>query len=154
LLDQTIDVLGVDMGMTANDAMGLACLEDGVHRLDDNWMIILPWKSEILGKVAFADDDQRHSRDLLENTRQVFQRLYALAHHADEDFSFRIDWPHIGARVIFLLGQPPVARRSGGRVAALACRLEYRAERGRGYRHAVTALRASSTVLTCGHTMP
>src|SRR5258708_1702828 len=121
-VNQTIDVLNADMGVTANDAIGVASLKDDIHRPDDNRMVILPGIPEILRKVAFAGDDQPHSRNFLENTRKVFHRLNALTHHADVNFPFRIDRPHIGARVIFRLGQPPIARGDAWTVAALAVR--------------------------------
>src|SRR5258708_12530087 len=119
---QTSDVLKDEMGVTANDAIGVASLKDDIHRPDDNRMVILPGIPEILRKVAFADDDQPHSGNFLENTRKVFHRLNALTHHADENFPFRIDKPPIGPRVLFRLGQPPIARGDAWTVAALAVR--------------------------------
>src|SRR5205085_11228910 len=47
-----------------------------------------------------------------------------LAHDGDQYFTRGIEWPHIGAGVIFLLRQPPIARRRRGRIAALTSRLE------------------------------
>jgi hypothetical protein len=55
---------------------------------------------------------------------RFFDGAHLLAHDRDEDLALRVERPDIGTGIIFLLGQTPIARRGGRRVAALTWRLE------------------------------
>src|SRR4029077_217409 len=61
---------------------------------------------------------------LLEHSRQIFDRAHLLAHDCDHNLALRVERPHIGAGIIFLLGQSPIARRRGRRIPALTGRCE------------------------------
>src|SRR5215470_14006648 len=87
-------------------------------------MVVLPWNPEILGQIAFADDYYPYSRNLFQHLRQIVDRAHLLAHDRHQYLALRVERPDIGAPVIFLLRQTPVARRSGRCIATLARRLE------------------------------
>ena len=79
--------------------------------------------AEFLRKIAFADQDRA---DALHLRQDVVERLDAgdIFHlQDDENFALRIERPHVGAVVVFLLRQTPVAHRAVRAVAAQTGRM-------------------------------
>jgi len=108
------------MRVAARDVVRLADRQDLVDRPGHGRMLVLARKPEILRQITFADDDDADAGHLFEHFRQVADRPHLLAHDRDQHLALRVQRPDIGALVIFLLRQPPIARRGGGSVAALA----------------------------------
>src|SRR6516225_5594704 len=89
-------------------------------------MIILPRIAEILRQIALTNYYHTDTGHLFEHVRQVFDRPHLLAHDRDQNLALWVERPNIGARIIFLLSQPPIARRRGRRIAALTRRFKIR----------------------------
>ena len=104
--------------------MLLADRQDLVDGRSHRRVVVLPGIAEILRQVALTDDYHADTGYLLEHLRQVFDRPCFLAHDRDQNLALRVERPNIGARIIFRLGQPPIARRRGWRITALARGLE------------------------------
>src|SRR5262252_8661501 len=125
-LQQRLDILAVDMRVSAGDIVLLADRQYLVHRRGHRGMLVLPRNTEVLREVALADYHDADPRDFLQHLRQVFDRAHLLAHDRDQDLALRVERPDIGTGVVFLLGQSPITRRGGRGVAALPRRLEIR----------------------------
>lgn len=109
---------------SAANVVTLADPEDVVNSRDSRGMLVLAGKAGILREVALADQDGADGRHLFRDRRQVFDRSRVLAHDDEEDFALGIEWPNIGAAVLFLGRQSPVARGHRWCVAALSPGLE------------------------------
>src|SRR5262245_47966105 len=127
--DQALDVRPVRMGMAARDVVVLADLENAVDGLGHHRVLVLARVAELLAQVALADQHHADALHLLENARQVLDRLGVLALDDCENFALRRQGPHVGPRVVLLLRQAPVAGRARGRVAANTGRI---VDRGAG----------------------
>ena len=81
------------------------------HRVEHDLVFSLARITELLTEVAFADQHGADAGDVFEHVRQIFNphRVLDLQHH--ENFAVRRQRPDIGALVIFLLGDTPIARR-------------------------------------------
>src|SRR6516165_2363411 len=123
-LQQRLYILAVDVRVPAGDIVLFADCQHFVHRRHHGVMVILPRNPEVLRQIAFADDYHTDPRNLFQHLRQIVDRAHLLTHDRDQYLALRVERPDIGAPVIFLLRQTPVARRSGRRIAALARRLE------------------------------
>src|SRR5712671_381677 len=86
-------------------------------------MLVLPRVAHILRQVALADQHDADPGYLLQHLRQVADRPLLLAHDHDEHLALRVERPGVGALVIGLLVDAPIARGVARRVAALAGRL-------------------------------
>jgi hypothetical protein len=58
------------------------------------------------------NDHDSYAGDFLQYLRQVLDAIGVFAHDADEDFTFGIERPDVGAIVIFLCREAPVTRGS------------------------------------------
>src|SRR5581483_11118483 len=123
LLDETGDVRGIHVGMTAHHAVLLAGAQDRRHRLDNCRVLILPRVPDVLREVALADQNYADARDLPEHAGQLIDGANFLAHQYDQDLALWIDRPDVGALVVLLRADPPVARCHGRGIATLALRL-------------------------------
>src|SRR5574341_356869 len=100
-------------------------------------MLIIARVTQLLAQIAFADQDDADAGDLFQNSRQVVDGAGLFALDDDENFSVWRERPDVGAFVIFLLRQSPIARRARRRVAANPRRVV--ARRGREARIAAGA---------------
>ncbi len=123
LAEDALDIVGIDVGMADDDVVLLAGIDHPLHPFEHLGMLVLARQAELLGEVAFADQDGADARDLLEDLGQVLDADGVLHHQDDEDLALGIERPHIGAVVVFLLGEAPIAHGLGGAVAADAGRM-------------------------------
>src|SRR5260370_2849573 len=112
------------MRVSARDVVLFADRETLVHCRSPGRMVVLPREAEVLRQIALADDHDPDPRNLVEHLGQVLYCTHFFAHDRDQDFALRVERPDIGAGIIFLLRQSPIARRSRGRIASLTRRLE------------------------------
>src|ERR1700747_3247837 len=86
-------------------------------------MIVIPGMTQLLAQIAFTAQHNADSRNLLENLWQIFDSSRVLTLYDNQDFPSRCQGPDIGATVVFLLRQSPIARRARGSVATNAGRI-------------------------------
>src|SRR5207237_8029496 len=65
-LDDALAVAGLDMRMADHDVVLLAGVDHALYPFEHNLVLVLPRVTELLGKVAFADQDRADARHLLE----------------------------------------------------------------------------------------
>src|SRR5258708_9839574 len=123
LLDQSLDVLAVDVRVTAGHVVLFADRKDVVDGRGHRRVLILPGMAQILRQVTLADQHDADPRYLLQHFWQIFDRARLLAHDHHQDLALWIELPDVAASVILLLRQAPVTRGMAGRIAALARRL-------------------------------
>ena len=111
------------MGVADDDVAFLADRHDLGHRLEHHLVLGLARVAQFLRQVALADDDRADAGHVLQHVAQVLDAKRVLDLHDDEQFAMRGERPHVGALVIFLLGDAPVARRLHRAVATDALRL-------------------------------
>src|SRR5262245_42178368 len=69
LVDHTLRVARLHVGMAAGDPMLVADAANGRHRFDESGMIVLPRVTEVLRQIAFADQHHADPRHLLQDPR-------------------------------------------------------------------------------------
>src|SRR5437867_8419477 len=141
--DQALDVLRVRVRVAARDVVVLADLENAVDGFGHHGVLVLPGVSELLAQIPFPDQHDADAADLLEDPREILDRLRVLALDDRQDLALRRERPHVGPGVILLLRESPVPRGARRGVAADAGRVVEGRARQAGYRQALTALRAS-----------
>ena len=119
---QALDVFPVGVRMAAGNVVFFADRQNAINLLGHDRMFVVARMTELLAQVAFADQDDADAGNFFQNARQVVDGPGFLALDHNEDFAIWRQWPNIGALVIFLLRQPPVARGARRRVAANAGR--------------------------------
>src|SRR5262249_44585539 len=77
--DQALDVLRVRVRMAARHVVVLADLEDAVDGLGHHRVLVLARVAELLAQVPLTDQHHADSLHLLEDARQVLDRLRVLA---------------------------------------------------------------------------
>src|SRR5580700_10195474 len=78
-LDQCLDILAVDVRVTACNVVLLADRQDLVDGRSHCRVVVLPGIAEILRQVALTDDYHTDTGYLLKHVRQVFDRSRLLA---------------------------------------------------------------------------
>src|SRR5258705_4450791 len=121
--DQALDVLRVRMWVAARHVVVLADLENAIDRLGHHRMLILARVAELLAEIPFPDQHHADARNLLEHPWEILDPAGVLALEDREDLALRGQRPDVGARVVVLLREAPVARGARRRVAADAGRL-------------------------------
>src|SRR2546429_6174462 len=116
--DQALDVLGVRMRVAAWHVVVLADLENAVDGLGYHGVLVLARVAELLAQIPFPDQHHADALHLLENLREVLDRLDVLALDDDEDLALGRQRPDVGARIVVRLGETPVAGRAGRCIAA------------------------------------
>src|SRR5713226_2226564 len=106
------------MGMAAGHVVLLAYLENRVDGIGDDRVVVISGMAQLLAQVPFTDEDNADPGHLLQNSWQVFDRAGVFALDDDEDFPLRSQRPDVGAAVIFLLCESPIAGGAGRRIAA------------------------------------
>ena len=109
--------------MATGNVVFFADSKNGVDRLGNNRMIVVPGMTQFLAQIAFANQHHADSRNLLEYLWQVVDGAGVLALNDNQDFPVRRQGPDVGATVIFLLRESPIARRARGSVATNAGRI-------------------------------
>src|SRR4029077_3732252 len=109
--------------MAAGNVVFFTDFENGVDRIGDNRMIVIPGMAQFLAQIAFADQHHADSRNLFENPWQIFDSSRVLTLNDNQYFSLRCQRPNIGAAVVFLLRQSPIACRARWSVATNAWRI-------------------------------
>src|SRR3984957_2986672 len=123
LTEQTLDVVGVDVWMADGDLEALARRHHLADRGEHLGVLVLARMAKLLGEVALADQDAADSRDVLQDVRQILDAGSVFDHQDREDLARRVERPDVGALVVLLLREAPVARRRSRPVAADARRL-------------------------------
>src|SRR3989454_5732327 len=121
--DQALDVFPVRVRVAARDVVVLADLENAVDGFGHHGVLVLPGGSELLAQVPFPDQHDADAADLLEDPREILDRLRVLALDDRQDLALRGERPHVGPGVILLLRESPVPRRPRRGVAADAGRV-------------------------------
>src|SRR4249919_498432 len=105
---QAFDVFSVGVRMAAGNFVFFADSENGVDRLGNNRMIVVPGMTQFLAQISFADQHHADSRNFFENSWQVVDGAGVLALNDNQNFPVRRQGPNIGATVVFLLRQSPI----------------------------------------------
>src|SRR5262249_39439108 len=111
------------MWMTAGNIVCLTDLENSIDGFGDDRMLIVPRMAEVLAQIAFADQDDADPGHLFQYLRQILDRTSFLALDDHEDLTARGQGPHVGPRIVLLLGKAPVPCGARRRVAADAGRV-------------------------------
>ena len=130
MLDQHVDVVHVGVGVPTDDIVGGADPADLCHGFDDDRVVVLARVAKVLGKVAFADEDDADAGDLLEHLVEVADGLDLFTHDDDENLAFRVEGPNVGLLVVVLAADAPVAGCCDRGVTTLATGLQVGAVRG------------------------
>ena len=112
------------MRVTTGYVVFFADLKNVIDRFGDHRMLIVARMAELLTQIAFADQYDADAGNFFQNARQVVDGAGFFALDDDENFTVRRQRPDVGALVILLLRQSPVARGTRRRVAADAGRIE------------------------------
>src|SRR5947207_16011589 len=64
-LDDALAVAGLDVRMADHDIVFLAGVDHALHPFEHNLVLVLPRVTELLGEVAFADQDRADARHFL-----------------------------------------------------------------------------------------
>ena len=81
-------------------------------------VLVVARVAELLAEVALTDQHHADALDLAQHAREVLDRPHLLALDDHEDFSLGRERPDVGAGVVFLLREPPVARGPRRRVTS------------------------------------
>src|SRR4249919_2046226 len=120
---QAFDVFSVGVRMAAGNFVFFTDSENGVDRIGNNRMIVIPGMTQFLAQISFANQHHADSRNLLENLWQIVDRARFFALNDNQNFPARCQGPNIGAAVVFLLRQSPIACRARWSVATNARRI-------------------------------
>src|SRR5262249_2833476 len=100
-----------------------AGVDDARHPLEHLRVLILARITELLREVTFPDQDCTDARYLLEDGVEALDPARVLHHQNHENLALRVERPDVGAVVIVLLRDAPVAHRLRRPIAADALRL-------------------------------
>ena len=106
------------MRVTNDDIVLLAGVDHALHPFQHGLVLVLPRIAEFLRQVAFADQDGADARHILQYVVEIFHAARVFDLEDAENLPLRIERPHVGLLVIFLLGEAPITRRRGRTVAA------------------------------------
>src|SRR6266508_2462714 len=98
--------------MAAGYVVLLADLENIINGISHHRVLVFTRMPELLAQIAFSNQDDADTGHFLENSWQVVDGACLLALDNDKNFSVWREGPNIGAAIIFLLCQAPVARRT------------------------------------------
>src|SRR3984885_7644153 len=124
--DHALGIALLDMRMADHDIVLLAGVDHALHPYKHDLVLVLARIAELLGEVAFADQDGADARHVAQNVVEIFDAARVFDLQDAENLALRIERPDVGLLVILLLGQAPIARRRSGTVAADTGRLEMR----------------------------
>src|SRR5262249_15730115 len=122
-LDDAFAIAGFDVRVADNDVVFFAGLDHARHLLEQLGVLVLARDAELLPEIAFSDQDAVDAFARGQHLVEVLDAAHVLDLQDDEHLAIRIERPHVGLRIIFLLRQSPVPRRTGWPVAADAGRL-------------------------------
>src|SRR5690348_2488690 len=106
------------MGMAAGDVVLFADRKNTIDFFGHYGMLVIARVPELLAQITFADQHDADAGHFFQDARQVVDSPHLLALNNDEDFAIWRERPNIGALVIFLLGETPIACRTCRRIAA------------------------------------
>ena len=75
--------------MAAGDVVFLANFENGVDRVGNNRVIVIPGISQLLAQVAFADQHDADPRHFFENSGQILNGAGVFTLNNNQDFASR-----------------------------------------------------------------
>ena len=112
--------------MADRDVVLFAGVDHLGHPLEHGRVLVLARQAELLRQITLADQDGADAFHLAQDGVEALDPLGVLHHQDHEDFAFGIERPHVGALVVFLLRDAPIAHCRARAVAADALRLVQR----------------------------
>src|SRR5262245_22920518 len=126
LAEDALHVVGVDVRMADHYVVLLAGVDHPRHPFEHLGMLVLAGIAELLGEIALTNQDGADAGHLAQDVGQRLDAAGVFHHQDHEDLALGVERPHVGAIVIVLLGQAPIAHGRSRPVAADAGRLVQR----------------------------
>src|SRR5262245_66265344 len=96
--------------MAARNLVLFTDLENGIDRVGNHRMIVIPGMTQLLAQIPLADQHHTDSRHFLENSWQIVDATGVLTLNNNEDFPVRCQGPDISATIVLLQQQTPISR--------------------------------------------